>query len=210
MTTHARPLRIPRLRPSVAKAEDQPDNSISSEKSKLIGGVATAFIGGLATIVTGIGVAIVQTHAQQAHSTPIAEVRTSDRGSVESVTVDDSGTKVTVSGIADPDIEAVGVVLTAANTTGLNWIGTTGVSNGKWTLELATEPEAPSPFTLSASYKKRASTASGVFGASYTVKLDGPTPTPPRPAPPQQCTSKTPDSCFTGPGWGSPSIYESQ
>lgn len=209
MTTHSQPDDFSRSflqRHSTRGASEKSASSDSSEnKTKLIGTIAAAFI----TAVFGTVTAVILDHndAQTTPTQPIPFnlVQSSDRGSVDSVTVSDSRTALALSGWANPYVDAVGVVIFEPKTQKPISTEITDVADGKWSLVATTDSRLPEPVGIMAAYNVGVVTKS----STVTFKLDPPTPSP-QPGQSDACTAESLDSCFTGPGWGTPSIYQTK
>lgn len=170
----------------------------------LIGTLGGALIAAMPSLLTTI------TQHNDVPSAPVTEVQSSDRGSVDSVMFSDSGTKITVAGSAIPRVEAVGVMISPSDATNPIWTAGTNVSDGKWSLVVNAGQKLPPEVEIKAFYKERTVSAAPVMKTSYvTLEAASTTSTPPPPAPAQVngCAPQTGDGCFTGPGWGPPSIY---
>lgn len=142
----------------------------------------------------------------------VATVQSSALGSIEKVTTNSDDTEVTIAGTAAPDVESVLVTIGPRNSDGQVWAETADVYAGEWRMVVSTKPELTRPYEIKAYYKQR----SVELTSSHRVlasSLEDPPPTP-APAPPGQileCVVVHGDSCLQGqPGWGSPSIYQSQ
>ncbi|OLO98856.1 hypothetical protein BVU76_28650 [Mycolicibacterium porcinum] len=143
-------------------------------------------------------------------SAPITEVQNTGYVWVDSVKFSDSGTKVTVSGTAVPRVEAVGVMISPPDATDPTWSAGTKVSDGKWSVIVNANQKMPSDVEIKAFYKERITSATPVTKASYVIFKLAPTTSTPPPTTPAQgdgCASQAGEGCFTGPGWGPPSIY---
>ncbi|MUL80557.1 MULTISPECIES: hypothetical protein [unclassified Mycolicibacterium] len=208
MTTNSQPVSTTPQSPSRRRRSSttgKKSNPVNAAKMTMIGTLGAALIAALPAILNAVN-----PHDGKAPATPITEIQSSDRGSVDTVTISDSGTKVTVSGSAEPRVDAVGVMISPPAAGKPIWTGATNVSDGKWSLVVTADQKLPSPVEIKAFYKERTVSAEPVTKASYVILQAGSTTsTPPPPAPAQVngCASQTGDGCFTGPGWGPPSIY---
>jgi hypothetical protein len=159
--------------------------------------------------------------------------RTSDDGSFNKVQIDEKG-GVTVSGVAEDYVSAVFVVI-GPKPSGGYWFGQANVSDQHWQANVATDPPWGN-YSISASYWPDAGAAPGASppapGASgpavqaaapagrlvldatryRAMNFDDPpgptTTTPPIPEELVNCAVQFGPSCFTGPGFGSPSVYQ--
>lgn len=168
----------------------------------LVGTLGGALIAAMPSILTTIN------QHNDIPSAPVTQVQSSDRGSVDSVTFSDSGTKVTVAGSAISRVEAVGVMVSPSDVAEPIWTAGTNVSDGKWSLVVNAGQKLPPEVEIKAFYKERTVSAAPIMKTSYvTLQAASTTSTPVPPAPVNGCSTQTGDGCFTGPGWGPPSIY---
>jgi hypothetical protein len=182
-------------------------DSVSVAKLSMIGTLGAALITAAVPIVSSI-----TSNDGGVESMPVTQVQESDRGSIDHVAVSDSGTKVTVSGWANPTVESVGVMIGPPEAKEPIGAGLSTVSDGKWSMVVTTEPHIPSPYEIKAFYRVRTVHAAGIHKAShiaFPLVQPPPAPAPPTPGQEATCAVEFGDSCFTGPGWGSPSIYRS-
>jgi hypothetical protein len=154
-----------------------------------------------------VAVALVAAVAFDAHymvqtmiwrNVPIATdlVKVSDRGSFDKVSINDSGTTVTVSGRAKKDISRV-FVLVDPKPGGGYWVRVADVFNQQWHADVQTETGIPRPFTITAYY-----------GRSGGGKSQGAEQTPTLPADQiVACAELFGTDCFTDPSFGQPSVY---
>ncbi|MGV0742061.1 hypothetical protein [Mycolicibacterium sp. XJ870] len=173
----------------------------------MFGTIAAAIIAAVpATLIA------VNQDSDDAETVPFSLVQSSDLGSVDNVTLSDSRTAVALSGSANPFVDAVGVVIFEPTTKKPISTEITDVSDGKWSLVAISDLQIPEPFGIMAAYKERTATASGITKASgLTFRLvPPPSPAPPPPGPQDGCSTQSIENCFTGPGWGAPSIYRSE
>jgi hypothetical protein len=164
-----------------------------------------------AALIAAVPTTIALWHSPDvAKSTPVTQVQGSDRGSVENVTVDPSGAEVTLSGSANAGVERVGVVLRPADQDKPSYSAVADVTDGKWNLVVQTPPQAPSPLDIKTFYWMPPAQAAGIMKSSFITFKSAPSSTTSTPTPgPVNCDATAADSCFSGPGWGSPSIYRS-
>jgi hypothetical protein len=212
---------------SVAAGDRRADDEgspMSVAKMGLIGTLGAAAVGAVTSIVIAVMHDGSVPNASAGGTTPTTitsptPIRPSPRGSFDQVAINDSGTAVTVAGSAEKDIDSVVVLVGPRQSGGQYWANSTNVVNGQWKLVVATDPHVPVPYQIKAFYREREA------GATYRLQQDGavirdashfsmpetgPTPTPPAPPEPLvSCAEQHGDSCFNGPGWGPPSVYQS-
>jgi hypothetical protein len=223
MTSHAQPISTPE-RPGSCKRSRKQDSTGVNKRKRRGGGdsVSVAKIGMIGTIgaavvtaVTSIVIAVSHDNGSGGASSagqtfkPSLD-KTSTLGSFDQVAINDSGTEVTVTGSAENDVDSVVVLIGPRQSGGQYWANSANVVNGQWKLAVATEPHVPVPYEIRAYYRQRPGNGA-VQGASYfTFQGTAPTPTPtPSPAPVVNCAEQYGDSCFNGPGWGPPSVFQS-
>ncbi|HEX5142396.1 MAG TPA: hypothetical protein VFW21_00860 [Mycobacterium sp.] len=211
MTTHARPVEAD------ADDGDASESTKTSTRTKVFMGLATAAIGIIpATIIalhsgtpsTPVNPTVTATASPVgATSAPIAitptVIETSSQGWVDDVTVD--GANVTVAGSARPDIESVVVMIAGRQSGGNYWFATADVHDQKWSVVVSTDATLPASFKTTVRYKERPNAYEGL------TWRQGPSPTS-QPAPPgvdANCVVQNGDACFTAPGWGAPSVFQS-
>jgi hypothetical protein len=131
-------------------------------------------------------------------------------GSFDELTVNGSRSEVAVAGSAGANVESVVVLVGPRQSGGQYWAASTDIVNQQWKLVVATEPRLPEPYEVKAYFRERASGAAETQRASnFIFEQPEPTPTPPPPGQEVNCAEEFGDSCFTGPGWGPPSVYRS-
>jgi hypothetical protein len=231
MTSHAQPISAPGRKGSrkpVGAVTDKGDgegSSLSVAKIGLIGTIGAAII-----TVTPIAISAFNgSSGGNVSVTPVATPTTSavatppppptPRGSIDQVAVNATGTAVTVTGSAEKDVDRVIVLVGPRQSGGQYWANSANVVNGQWELVVATEPHVPLPYKTKAyfggreagSYYRPREGSAPIQEASYfSLPETGPTPTPtPPPGPLVNCAEQQGDSCFNGPGWGPPSVYQS-
>jgi hypothetical protein len=211
---------------------------VSAAKLTLYGSIGTALIGAVSAIIVQMvnhdNVSPVSNGTPPTNITPTAR-QVSDRGSAVI-----SGTgDVTVSGSAQQDVNGM-FVLIGPRPSGGYWVGYANVVNQHWQANVATEPpwqnytiEAypyfgpsggappgapPVPKATSepavpavAPGGRLVSETTSQTALKFTFQTPGPT-TPPPPPPDQivDCAVQFGPSCFTGPGFGPPSVYQSK
>jgi hypothetical protein len=214
MTTRAQPAATApasRKRSRTSKRGRQ-NTSVSVAKMGMIGTIGAAVVTAITTISVG------GTH-DSGSNRPEGQIQTSaskvdnppppPQGSFDQVTINGSGTEVTVSGSAAKGVDNVVVLIGPRQLGGQYWAASADVVNQHWTLAVATEPHVPEPYQIKAYYRQAAAPAAQ--GASYfhfPRPAETPTTTPP-PAPIVNCAEQYGDRCFDGPGWGPPSVYQS-
>jgi hypothetical protein len=231
MTSHAQPISTPpgqltsgkrsRKRDSIGADKRKGDgegNSLSIAKMGLIGAVVTA--------AAPIVIAVMHSDSSGGANSPGQTItppppQASAPGSFDQVAINESGTEVTVTGSAEKDVDNVVVLIGPRQSGGQYWAASANVVNQQWKLVVATDPHVPVPYQIKAyyrqhekgaDYRQRAGTAAIRSASYFTFQQATPTPTP-NPTPPAgsivNCAEKYGDSCFNGPGWGPPSIYQS-
>jgi hypothetical protein len=189
-----------------------PGDPVSAARITAYGGVGVALIGAIAAIITGVvnhySVSTGPTPTTISHPTL---TRISNLGSVDKVEINGSGTEVTVTGSAVQDVDNVAVLIGPRESGGQQyWANVGNVSNQQWKLSVATEPHLPQPYTIEARYHR----VSGASPSAFKLTFQGTEPTtPPPPSPTNQivnCAEQFGPNCFSGPGWGPPSVYQSK
>jgi hypothetical protein len=199
----------------MASHAHNPDDSLSAAKLTLYGGIATALI----TTVGGIIVAFSHDNGPGVSTGPTPTVishpkmkRVSNQGSVDKVEINPSGTEVTVTGSAAKDVDSVAVMIGPRESGGQQyWANMGKVSSQQWQVKVATDPHLPEPYTIDTRYHTARDGATSENAFKFTFQETGPT-TPPPPSPTNQivnCAKQFGPDCFNGPGWGPPSIYQS-
>ncbi len=216
MTSHAQPIDTPPRRPASRKRSQKPKpdgegDSVSVAKMGMIGTIGAAVVTAITTIVLGV------THDSGADSTKATGQtftpkvdNPSPLGSLDQVAINPSGTEVTITGSAEKNVDSVVVLIGPRQSGGQYWAASANVVNQQWKLAVATDPHVPEPYEIKAYYRQQV-VGSAIQGASYLISprpADTPTTTPP-PAPVVNCAEQYGDRCFTGPGWGPPSVYQS-
>jgi hypothetical protein len=228
MTSHAEPISTPSEQQSSRKRSRKP-NSTPADKRKGDGGgnsLSVAKIGLIGAVVTAaapIMLAVIHAHTSgdanssgQTFTTPLTQTPT--QGSFDQVAINQAGTEVTVTGSAEKRVDGVVVLIGPRQSGGQYWAASADVVDQQWKLVVATDPHVPVPYQIKAyyrqheegaDYRQRAGTAA-IRSASFTFQQATPTPTP---TPPTgsivNCAEQYGDSCFNGPGWGPPSVYQS-
>jgi hypothetical protein len=126
---------------------------------------------------------------------------------------------VTVSGSAEKDVNSVFVVI-GPKPSGGYWVGYANVSNQQWQADVPTNPPWQN-YTISAYYYGPSGSAAPMgrlvpdttsqTALKFTFKETEPSTAPPPPPPAQivTCAVQFGPSCFNGPGFGPPSVYQS-
>ena len=181
------------------RKRDGEGDSVSVAKMGMIGTIGAALV----TAITTIVVAVSLDNGQSL-------VKTSTLGSFDQVAINGSGTEVTETGSAEKDVDSVVVLIGPRQSGGQYWAASANVFNQQWKLVVATEPHVPVSYEISAYYRQRAGGSAATQSASYfAFQRTTPTPTPPPPGQEVNCAEQFGDSCFTGPGWGPPSVFRS-
>ena len=222
MTSHAQPISTPDGRPASRKRLRKRDSaeadkrkgdgeSMSVAKMGLIGTIG----GALVTAVAPIVLAVIHDDGSGGtnsvrHTIKPTLTMTSTLGSFDQVAINESGTEVTVAGSAEKDVDSVVVLIGPRRSGGQYWANSANVVNQQWKLVVTTDPHVPEPYEIKAYYRQRSGNAA-IQGASYFIpQQTAPTPTPtPPPGPVLNCAEQYGDSCFNGPGWGPPSVFQS-
>lgn len=190
-------------------------DTVSGAKLGVYGGIATALI----TAVGGIVVAMmhdsgssVDTTSNSKESTattviPTSLSQVSERGTYDKLAFNDSG--VTVYGHAKSDVDGV-FVLVGPKPSGGYWVGFANVFNEQWQADVATQAKIqPDEYPVTAYYHR--SGDGGARPSAFKLTFQGTTPSTAPPAPTNQivnCAQQFGPDCFTGPGWGPPSVYQ--
>ncbi|OBG24643.1 hypothetical protein [Mycobacterium sp. 852002-51057_SCH5723018] len=235
MTSHAQPVSAPggqkrSRKPKSVGAGKRKDGgegpSMSVARMGLIGTIGAAILTGVPSIVIALmhdgGSGPNNSAGPAATPTTITSptrIQPSPRGSFDQVAINDSGTAVTVAGSAEKDVDSVVVLVGPRQSGGQYWANSTNVVDGQWKLVVATDPHVPVPYQIKAFYREREAGAyyrlrednGAIRDAShFSIPETGPTPTPPPPPEPLvSCAEQHGDSCFNGPGWGPPSVFQS-
>jgi hypothetical protein len=185
------------------RKRDGEGDSVSVAKMEMIGMIGAALVTAVTTIVVAVS------HDNGQTITP-SLVKTSSLGSFDQVAINGSGTEVTVIGSAEKDVDSVVVLIGPRQSGGQYWAASANVFNQQWKLVVATEPHVPVPYEIRAYYRQRGGGRAATQSASYfAFQRTTPTPTPPPPGQEVNCAEQLGDSCFTGPGWGPPSVFRS-
>jgi hypothetical protein len=131
----------------------------------------------------------------------------SDQGLVDKYAINDSGTEVKVWGHADKNVDGV-FVLIGPKPVGF-WPGFTNVFNQQWEADVPTDPQISPGYKIWAYPHTPSGGAASPNALKFTFQATGSTTTPP--LPPDQlknCAAQHGPDCFTGPGWGPPSVYQ--
>jgi len=200
----------------MASHAHDPGDSVSTARITAYSGIGVALISAIAATITTVG----SHHNDLSASTgpmpttisqpPMTQV--SDRGSVDKVEINGSATEVTVTGSAEKDVDSVAVLIGPRESGGQQfWANTGDVFNQQWKLSVATEPHLLLPYRIEAHYH---GVSAAVPHARVLSKFSfqGTEPTTPPPPPNQivNCAEQFGPDCFTGPGWGPPSVYQSK
>jgi hypothetical protein len=216
MTTHAQPVGphdspAPRTGPSPVHDDDESDSraTISAARFAMIGTITTTVVGAAVTIFIAMHPPAGSSDGKSTTTTPTV-VHDSVLGSLDDVTINDSGSEITLRGRAAPSVESVLAMVGPRQAGGQYWAASTQVVDQEWKVVVATDPHLPRPYEIVTQYKLRTPrpAAAGVTG--YSVQT--PVSTPPPPVPADQivdCAVANGDSCFTDPSWGPPSVYRS-
>jgi hypothetical protein len=198
----------------MASRAHHPGDSVSAARITAYSGVGVALIGAIAAIITGVshdngnGIPTGPTPTIISHP---KLTRVSNQGSVDKVEINGSGTEVTVTGSAAEDVDSVAVMIGPRKSGGQYWANVGNVSNQQWKLTIATDPHLPDPYTVEARYHSVGGGAASESAFKFIFQGTDPT-TPPPPSPTNQivnCAEQLGPNCFNGPGWGPPSVYQS-
>jgi hypothetical protein len=222
MTSHAQPMSTPPEtltsptpfggRHSTGPDKDKdagPGNSVSVAKIGMIGTL------GAALVTAGATIFVTANHDDHPAGPPTPTTITppptpGSAGTLDELTINGPRTEVAVAGSAAKDVTSVTVLIGPRQSGGQYWAATTtDVINQQWNVVVDTDPQLPSPYEIKAFYRERTSGTAGIPKASgLTFKKATPTPPPPPPGQEANCAAQFGDSCFTGPAWGPPSIYQ--
>jgi len=133
----------------------------------------------------------------------------SDQGLVDKYAINDSGTEVKVWGHADKDADGM-IVLIGPQPSGGFWPAFANVVNHQWQADVKTDPQISEGYKVWAIPHTPSGGAPGQIPVKFTFQATGPTSTTPPPPPDQimNCAAQHGPDCFTGPGWGPPSVYQ--
>lgn len=196
----------------MASHSHAPSDSVSAAKITAYGGIGVALISAVVATINLVG-----SHngvSTGPTSTTISQpllTQKSDRGSVDEVEINGSGSEVTVTGSAEKDVDSVAVLIGPRESGGQQfWANTGKVFNQQWKLSVATEPHLLQPYTIEAHYHSvSAAVPQARVLSEFAFKGTDPTTPPPPPANPiVNCAEQFGADCFTGPGWGPPSVYQ--
>jgi hypothetical protein len=216
MTSHAQPVDAhPASRKRSSKPKRGNENaSVSVAKMSMIGTIGAAVVTAITTVILGVS----HDGGSDSSKTPAQTftpklVNPSPLGSFDQVAINDSGTEVTISGSAEKGVDSVVVLIGPRQSGGQYWAASADVVNQQWKLAVATEPHVPKPYEIKAYYRQQTA-APAAQGASYVLfprPAETPTTTQPSqpPGPVVNCAEQYGDRCFDGPGWGPPSVYQS-
>jgi hypothetical protein len=133
----------------------------------------------------------------------------SDQRLVDKYAINDSGTVVKVWGHADKDVDGVFVLIGPKSPVGF-WPAFTNVFDQQWEADVPTEPQVSQGYKIWAIPHTPSGGAASPNAFKFTFQGTEPTTSPP--PPPDQimnCAVQQGPDCFTGPGWGPPSVYQS-
>jgi hypothetical protein len=177
------------------------------------GGIATALIGAVGAIIVAVmnhpGSSVNTTSRESTATTviPTALTQVSDRGTYDKLAFNDSG--VTVYGHAESDVDGV-FVLVGPKLSGGYWVGFANVFNQHWQADVATEAKIqPDQYPVTTFYHR--SGGGAARPSAFKLTVQGTTPTTAPPSPTNEivnCAEQFGPTCFTGPGWGPPSVYQ--
>jgi hypothetical protein len=195
-----------------------PGDSVSVAKIGMISAIGTALVTAAATIFVSVGPhndSAGKATNEQVAGNPASGPTTitpnptgSGLGSFDQLAINGSRSEVAVTGSAGRDVASVVVLIGPRQSGGQYWAASADVFNQQWKLVVATEPHLPEPYEVKAYYKERTAGAGGVHASNFALQPTAPTPPPP-PGREVTCAVELGDSCFTGPGWGPPSVYRS-
>src|SRR5271166_2463546 len=192
-----------------------PGDSMSAAKLTLYGSIGTALIGAAAGIIVGVTNNTVSKGRPPTIITPAATTITptasqvSDRGSADQFVISGTG-DVTVSGSAQQDVKGM-FVLIGPKPSGGYWVGYANVLDQQWQADVPTDPPWQNYTIRAYPYYGPSGGATSPNPLKFTFQGTEPT-TPPPPPPPDQianCAVQFGPSCFNGPGFGPPSVYQS-
>jgi hypothetical protein len=140
--------------------------------------------------------------------TPTPVSQGSDQGPVDKYAINASGTEVKVWGHADRDADGM-IVLIGPQPSGGFWPAFANVVNHQWQADVKTDPQISEGYKVWAIPHTPSGGAPGQSPVKFTFQATGPTSTTPPPPPAiMNCAAQHGPDCFTGPGWGPPSVYQ--
>jgi hypothetical protein len=204
------------------KSRGPGSDSVSGAKLGLYGTIGTAIIGAATTIIVGwlhpngsgastgpppTTTSAAITPAAAMTITPTAK-QTSDSGSAYRFVIDGTG-DVTVSGSAQPDVIGMYVVIGPKPSGGF-WGAFANVVNQQWQANVRTDsPWQNYPIEVRPYYGP---SGGATRPNAFKFTFQGTEPTTPPPRPPDdvlKCVEQSGPSCFKGPEFGPPSVYQS-
>jgi hypothetical protein len=203
---------------ATSHAHDAGDPAVSVAKLTLYGSILTALIGAAGVII--VAVLNHDDGSTASQPTPVATTPTpttitptasqvSDRGSADQFVISGTG-DVTVSGSAQKDVSGM-FVLIGPKPSGGYWVGYANVSNQRWQADVATDPPWQN-YTIRA-YPYFGPSGGPTSPAAFKFAPQSTSTTTPAPSPPTNqivdCAEHFGPNCFTGPGFGPPSVYQS-
>ena len=185
----------------------------SGSKLTLYGSIGTALIGAAAVIIVGV---------MDHDPVSTVSITRSDHVSFNQLQMKGTG-GVTVSGFTENDVNATGVfVAIGPKPSGGYWSGFGKVENQHWQADVATDPPWQD-YTISAAYyygppgaaspavapagRRLVSETTSQSALMFAFK-PGPTTPPPPPDQLVTCVEQFGPSCFDGPEFGPPSVYQ--
>jgi hypothetical protein len=204
----------------MASHAHRPGDSVSAAKITAYGVVAAAVIALVGTIIVALSndkpvpppvpsASTASKGSTWTTFTPTPVIQGPDQSPVDKYAINDSGTEVTVWGHADKDVDGM-FVLIGPKPSGGYWPAFANVFNQQWQADVPTEPQISQPYKIWAISHTPSSGAASPNALKFTFQGTQPTTTPPPPPDPLlNCAAQNGPSCFTGPGFGPPSVYQS-
>jgi hypothetical protein len=175
-----------------------PGDSGSADKLTLYGSIGTALIGAAAVIIVGV-------MNNPNVSTTLSNEARQDTGLRFSPIING---KLTVSGSAQKDVNGM-FVLIGPKQSGQYDAGCGNVVNQQWRAEVATDLSWQKyPLQTVAAYGSCPGGTTLASAFKFTFQGTEPTTSPPPPDQILDCAVQFGPSCFTGPGFGPPSVYQ--
>jgi hypothetical protein len=190
-----------------------PGDSWSAAKLGLYGGIITALItavgGIIGAVVNHPGSSRINSSIESTATTivPTSLSQVSDRGTYDKLVYNESG--VTVYGHTESNVDGV-FVLVGPKPSGGYWSGFGAVFNQHWQADVATQEKIqPDEYPVTTYYHRSGGGAARPSAFKITFEATTPTTVPPLPTDQiVNCAKQFGPSCFTGPEWGPPSVYQ--
>jgi hypothetical protein len=187
----------------------RPGDSMSVAKLGLIGTIGTAVISAVTTTVIGV---LNHNNGPTVPKGPTPTISTLSNESRQDTGLRFSpiiNGKLTVSGSAQKDVNGMYVVIGPKPSGGYD-AGCGNVVNQRWQAEVATDQSWQKYPLVTVPAYGSCDGATGASAFKFTFQRTEPTTTPPPPPPDQimNCAVQFGPSCFNGPGFGPPTVYQ--